>query len=240
MSVFIGTAGWSLPRETRAHFGAGGSVLESYATRFDAVEVNTSFYRPHRRSTWERWAASTSPGFRFAAKLPKAITHERRLVDGGEPLAGFLEQVGGLGRKLAVLIAQLPPSLIFDPAVARGFLTEVRAQTPVALACEPRHPSWFAPAADALLAEHRAARVAADPALVPAAAEPGGWTGLSYRRLHGSPEMYRTPYEAARLDDYASAIRAEQAAGRESWCMFDNTMTGAATGDALGLRDRLG
>ena len=80
-SLRIGCAGWSLPRATWPDFPAEGSHLERYAQRFGAVEIDTSFYRPHRRETYERWAASTPAGFRFAVKLPQAITHEQRLVD---------------------------------------------------------------------------------------------------------------------------------------------------------------
>ena len=85
------------------------------------------------------------------------------------------------------------------------------------------------PEADALLVSHRAARVAADPARAPALAHPGGWPGLAYWRLHGSPVMYRA--------HYAAAIAQHPAPDR--WCMFDNTASSAATGDALALMDAL-
>jgi uncharacterized protein YecE (DUF72 family) len=102
-----------------------------------------------------------------------------------------------------------------------------------AIACEPRHPTWFEPAADALLADWRVARVAADPARVPEAALPGGWGGLVYFRLHGSPVMYRSAYGPERLGAYADQLRA--AGGRPAWCIFDNTASSAATADALAL-----
>lgn len=235
MSMFVGTAGWSIAHQHAGRFGRGGSVLERYATRFSAVEVNSSFHRPHRRATWERWAAATPAAFRFSAKLPKTITHERRLVDCAEPLARFLDEVGGLGEKLAVLVVQLPPSLAFEATMVRAFFNQTRRQTAIALACEPRHASWFDAAADTLLRECRVARIAADPARVPAAALPDGWPDLRYWRLHGSPAMYRTPYAAAQLARYAATFAAERAAGRDVWCMFDNTMTSAATANALDL-----
>ena len=170
MGTFVGTAGWSIARQHAERFRTGGSLLEQYATRLLAVEVNSSFYRPHRRATWERWAAVTPAAFRFSAKLPKSITHERRLVDCADPLVRFLDDVAGLGDKLAVLVVQLPPSLVFDAAVAHAFFDDVRGRTAVALTCEPRHASWFDDAADALLRDCRVARIAADPARVPAAA----------------------------------------------------------------------
>lgn len=229
--VRIGTAGWSIARDHAAAFPADGTGLERYAAVFGCVEINSSFHRPHRPTTWERWRDSVPEHFRFSVKLPKTITHERRLVNCADLVAAFLEQVALLGPKLEVLLVQLPPSLAFDPAVAGAFLAGLASRSPALLACEPRHPSWFAPEADALLAELRVARVAPDPARVPAAAQPGGWRGLSYWRLHGSPVMYRSSY-ADRIDAYAGTI---PAAPGERWCIFDNTASSAATGDALAL-----
>jgi uncharacterized protein YecE (DUF72 family) len=232
----IGTAGWSIPKAAAANFPDGGSHLERYAARMSAVEINSSFHRPHRRSTYERWAANTPEHFRFSIKLPKEITHTRKLVEIDEPLARFVEECGGLGRKLAVMLVQLPPKLVFYRAVAAAFFQGLRRSLPedVEIACEPRHPSWFDDAAEACLVEHRVARVGADPVLAPGGERPGGWTGLRYRRLHGSPRVYSTPYERERLEGFASAIAAEP--GGASWWMFDNTASGAATSDALTLQ----
>jgi len=199
------------------------------------AEINSSFHRPHRASTWARWAAETPPGFRFAAKLPKTITHQLRLADADAPLGTFLAEAGGLGEKLAVLLVQLPPSLAFAAAVAAPFFAGLAARTEASVVCEPRHPSWFEAEADALLASLRVARVAADPARVPAAAEPGGWRGLAYHRLHGSPRMYYSSYPADYIDSLATRLREDAAGGREAWCIFDNTASGAATANALEL-----
>ena len=239
MELAIGTAGWSIPGKDAAAFGREGTALQRYATRFAGVEINSSFHRPHRASTWARWAESVPPGFRFAAKLPKTISHQRKLIDCGEPVARFVEEVGGLGDKLAVLLLQLPPKLAFDAALVEPFLATLAPLTPARLVCEPRHPSWFEQDADALLERLAVARVAADPAVVPAAALPGGWRGLAYWRLHGSPAMYRSAYDGGRLDAYAGLIRAERARGRDVWCMFDNTAASAATADALALMARM-
>jgi len=235
MSLIVGTAGWSIASAYRPQFGAGESGLARYATRFGGVEINSSFYRPHRRETWERWAAGVPEGFRFAVKLSKTISHERKLADCDDLAARFLGEASGLGGKLAILLLQLPPKLAFEPDIAEPFLAKLAASTPARLVCEPRHPSWFEAAPDALLDRLGIARVAADPAVVPAAALPGGWRGLGYWRLHGSPAMYRSSYDDGRLNLYATALRAE----RSAWCIFDNTASSAATGDALGLIERL-
>lgn len=213
-----------------------GSHLERYARRFAGVEINSSFHRPHRRSTYERWAASVPPGFRFAVKLPKTITHQQKLVDCAPLIERFGEEVAGLGDRRGPLLIQLPPSLAFDSDVARRFLDAVGV-LPGPSVFEPRHRSWFAAEPDALLVERGVARVAADPALVPAAAGPGGWRGLAYFRWHGSPHIYRSAYAAEMLAEQAGRI---VDAGVETWTIFDNTASGAAMADALALQTLLG
>lgn len=232
----IGTAGWSIPRQIADQFPAEGSALERYASRFRVAEINSSFYRPHRPDTWTRWRDSTPEGFRFSVKLPKVVTHERKLADFEEPLAQFLGQVELLGDKLGVLLVQLPPKLAFDADTAGRFFAALAAASGAMVACEPRHASWFVEEANAMLAGHQVARVAADPAICEAARVPGGWNGLAYWRLHGSPRMYRSSYDD-RLGDYAAQIRAARG---EAWCIFDNTASSAAASDALALMEMLG
>ncbi|MEO7635727.1 MAG: DUF72 domain-containing protein [Sphingomicrobium sp.] len=217
-------------------FPSTGTALERYAERFSAVEINSSFHRPHRAATWARWRDSVPEAFRFAAKLPKTITHQAKLVDCADLLTQFLAQVEALGPKLGVLLVQLPPKLQYERTTADAFFVDLAARTPAAIACEPRNASWFTPEADQALAGRKVARVAADPALSPEAGRPGGWRGLSYWRLHGSPVMYRSSY-ADRIADYARTIAGDCAP--ERWCMFDNTASSAATADALAMREAL-
>jgi uncharacterized protein YecE (DUF72 family) len=238
-SIKIGTAGWTVPRQVAERFPTEGSGLERYAARFPVAEINSSFHRPHRLSTWRRWAESVPEGFSFSVKLPKTISHQRRLAGCGDEVARFLDEAGELGSKLAILLLQLPPSFAFDAALAEDFLADLAARSSAAIACEPRHPSWFEADADALLARLRVARVAADPARVPAAAVPGGWDGLAYWRLHGSPVLYRSSYDAERLEGWGEAIAAVEGRGAEAWCIFDNTASSAAMGNALDLQARL-
>ncbi len=231
--IRVGTAGWSTPRVVRDRFPKQGSVLERYAAVFDSVEINSSFYRPHKPQTYARWAASTPDGFLFSVKLPKSITHERRLVDATEPLDRFLDETSALGPKRGPILIQLPPSLRFDADVVGSFLDLFRLRHDGETALEPRHASWFTPEAEALLVQHRIARVAADPALSEVAAEPGGWPGSSYWRLHGSPQMYATAYGEARVAALARRL------SDLAWVIFDNTMLGAATEDAMLLKAML-
>lgn len=216
----------------RPIFAGDGSHLQRYARRFNAVEINSSFYRPHRPATYARWAQSVAPDFRFAVKMPKAISHERRLVDCAAPLQGFLAEVAALGDRLGPLLLQLPPKFAFEPKTARNFFVLLRRSFAGAVVIEPRHATWFADEVDAMLVRFRIARVAADPALSKRAGRPGGWDGLRYWRLHGSPRIYASTYG----EDYLAALarRLKRHAG-PSWCIFDNTL-GGATLNALDLR----
>ena len=226
----IGTAGWSLSRATGDAFPREGSHLERYAARFSCVEINSSFYRPHRVQTYARWAGSVPEGFRFAVKAPRAITHEARLRNVREPLAAFVDQISALGAALGPMLIQLPPSLRFETSVVEAFLQDLRSLFTGEIVWEPRHVSWFDPGSDTVLADHRVARVAADPACCKAAGTPGGWRGFGYWRLHGSPRMYYSAYGRERLDAFTDAL------SPNDWCIFDNTASGAADVDALLLQ----
>jgi len=236
--IRVGCAGWSLPKEHAGRFPAEGSHLARFAASFPAVEINSSFYRPHRPATYARWAESVPAGFRFSVKAPKAITHERRLVDVDEELERFLSEAAALGEKLGPLLVQLPPSLAFSAGVADKFCANLRDRFDGDIALEPRHASWFEVAADRLMTRYRVARVAADPAVVLAASEPGGWDGLIYYRLHGSPKVYYTAYQDEYLEALAERL-AKAARSAAAWCIFDNTAEGAATMNALDVLRRV-
>ena len=104
---YVGCAGWSLPKEEQPAFPPEGTHLQRYAACFPAVEINSSFYRPHRPATYARWAASVPGGFRFAVKVPKVITHERRLANADAPLDAFLAEATALGAALGCLLETL-------------------------------------------------------------------------------------------------------------------------------------
>jgi uncharacterized protein YecE (DUF72 family) len=236
--VLVGCARWAIPRAHADRFPPSGSHLERYAKCFNAVEINSSFYGPHRPSTYARWAASTPPHFRFSVKVPKEITHARRLVGATDALGAFLAEATMLGAKLGPLLVQLPPSFAYSSGVAGAFFSELRKRFTGSVVFEPRHPTWFAADVERLLIDHQVARVAADPAPVPAAALPGGFRGLTYYRLHGSPRMYYSAYSPAYLEALAETL-AGAARSAPAWCIFDNTALDAATPDGLLLIERI-
>jgi uncharacterized protein YecE (DUF72 family) len=239
----IGTAGWSVPVREAARPAETGSHLERYARRLNAVEINSSFHRPHSTKTYARWAAATPADFRFSVKLPKAMTHERKLEDCGALLDRFVAEVAGLGDKLGVLLVQLPPKSVLNKRVADGFFRALRKRIAVPVALEPRNASWFSPGADAWLAARGIARAAADPTKAAladlGAGEAGGWPGLVYYRWHGAPRMYYSDYDAAALAALQRRLEQSRRSGVAAWCMFDNTASGAAFGNALSLKGLL-
>lgn len=241
--VTIGIAGWALPSTDADLFPPAGfgSNLARYAAVFDSVEINSSFYRPHRPETYARWADSVPAGFRFAVKLPKSITHEKRLQDVGAELDRFAAEAGTLGEKLGWILVQTPPSLHFDQAAVAALFAGLgeRLGTTTLLACEARHGTWFNDEATALLREMGVIRVVADPP----AGEPGPFVATrdnaAYVRLHGSPLIYRSIYEQERLAQVAAWLRGCRSQGGSSLVIFDNTMSGTQVRQAVQLRQML-
>jgi len=228
----IGTAGWGIHKDIGHAFPADGSQLERYAAVLPAVEINSSFYRPHQPQTYARWAAGTPEDFRFSVKLPRTITHDAKLREVDVLLDRFAGEAGQLGDKLGCVLIQLPPKGLFDEAVVRDFLPRLRTRFGCMLAVEARHPTWFSELATEVLREAQVTRVIADPA----AGQPGPHvptTGASYLRLHGSPKIYYSDYPRATLRRVEQDVAARVREGFDCWCIFDNTAAFAAVPNAL-------
>jgi uncharacterized protein YecE (DUF72 family) len=126
-NLYIGTAGWSIPRIHARHFATEGSHLVRYAGKLNCAEINSCFYREHKPETYRKWAAAVPNDFRFAVKMPRTITHEDQLhIQSGEALNRFLEQTHALGEKRGPVLLQVPPRLAFDNTVARSFFNMFR------------------------------------------------------------------------------------------------------------------
>jgi uncharacterized protein YecE (DUF72 family) len=228
----VGTAGWSVGR-SNLRFSSDGSALERYTSLFSAVEVNSSFYRRHKAETWQRWRDAVPEDFKFSVKLPKIITHERRLIDVVEELNYFFADVGSLGTKLGAVLVQLPPNLPFEGERADAFFHALRFRSAVPVFVEPRHATWAGTGVSDLLARHDIRRVYADPQ-TPELRRTALANGAQYIRLHGSPKIYYSAYADEQIAQYAKML---QSASKPSWCIFDNTASGAALDDALKLFD---
>ncbi len=237
-AIYVGCAGWGLASGVASRFPSEGSHLERYAQVFPSVEINSSFYRPHQPKTYARWAASVPDAFRFSVKIPRSISHELRLREADAAMRAFVDQTAMLGDKLGSLLLQLPPSLALHKAVATDFFSMLRGLTSVPVVCEPRHTSWFTPAAAELMRDEGIACVHAHPAPV-SGIEPRGDPHTLYIRLHGAPLMYYSAYDDAFIDAVAVKIAATCRSRCQAWCIFDNTARGEAIPNALTLMERL-
>jgi uncharacterized protein YecE (DUF72 family) len=235
--ISIGTAGWSIPRAIADEAPGEGAHLHRYAGQLPCAEINSSFYRSHKQATYAKWAAAVPEDFRFAVKMPRALTHEGALAPDRETLQRFLDETDALGVKRGPVLLQLPPKGALDIPRASDFLAMFRTLFAGQAVVEPRHASWFTKEAEALLLEFAISRVAADPMRVPEAMTPAGATSLIYYRLHGSPRTYYSSYDEAYLVNMARLLATGAARGAQAWCIFDNTASGAALGNALQLRD---
>ena len=236
--VLVGTSGWSYPHWRGPFYPPEvrpDGFLAYYAGRFDTVEVNSSFYRLPAETTVRRWRDLAPPGFTYAVKATRFITHYRRLKDAQEPLAQFLERVSVLDVALGPLLFQLPPSFPLRLERLEAFLALLPARPPVAF--EFRQATWFVPGVYDALARRGAAFCISDlhgratPEIVTAP--------LVYVRLHG-PGRYSGSYDDASLAAWAEKCAAWARDGRQVRVYFDNDQRGYAARDAGRLRELLG
>lgn len=238
--LHIGTSGWSFA-EWKDGFYAGVPRrlwFAHYATHFDTVELNASFYRPIAPALCARWRAAAPRDFRFAAKGQRAITHHARLEGVADLLSAQRESLKALGDSLAVMLWQLPAGFTCDLDRLRAFAALLDTWPETRHALEFRHPSWFSHDIAACLAEHRLSAVLSDAPAWPL------WevatSDLLYLRLHGRRRLYRSAYRPEEIDAWARRIAAWRAEGRTVHVYFDNTMEGAAPRNAAELQQAFG
>ncbi len=237
-AAYIGTCGWSYDF-WRNDFYAGvprRAWLAHYAARFDAVEINASFYHALRPALLARWHDDTPARFRFALKAHRWITHVERLRVDAAAIARERGRAAPLRDKLAVVLWQLPPTLGCDLPRLQDFVRRLGAWPSVRHAIEFRDRSWFVDDVAACLHEHGIAAVQSD------AADWPRWGAVTadfvYARLHGHAVTYVSAYSRGALARWAQRITAWRAQGRDVFAFFDNTDAGAAPRDASRLARR--
>ena len=238
----MGCSGWNYtswrgrfyPRELPA-----SRWLEFYATRFDTVEINNSFYRLPPRSTFEEWRAHVPSRFLFAVKASRFLTHLKRLLDPEEPVERLVASASGLGRRLGPVLYQLPPTLKLDlPRLDHFLRTLPRSSSGARLpVVEFRHPSWYVDATFELLARRRVTLCLHDKQ---GSAITGPVVGpFTYVRFHGTSGRYHGSYSRRQLERWAHVLAEQRDAGRRVFAYFNNDPEAVATKNALTLRDML-
>lgn len=235
----IGLAGWSEAASRYAKLlpmsvPDGASGLERYAAAFDFVEINSSFYRQVRPETYAKWAGEVPDSFRFSVKMHRLITHYTRLKN-TDLLEDFFGSVSGLGGKLAVVLVQLPPTLVFEDENADKFFRALRRIYKGCAVCEPRHASWLEKGAQKTLAAHSIGHVLTE---IPAAGhdplENAAPKAPLYIRLHGTPRKYYSSYSTEALQHLADFLAGHEE--RRRYVVFDNTAGPAGVRNALELQ----
>ncbi|HEX8233903.1 MAG TPA: DUF72 domain-containing protein [Caulobacteraceae bacterium] len=206
-----------------------------YASRFDTAEINNSFYRLPTEAASRGWREKSPPGFLFAWKASRYLTHMKRLLDPAEPLALMFSRADLLGEKLGPVLFQLPPGMHRNDERLAAFLPLLGPSRRYAF--EFRHPSWYAPEVFALLRAHDVSLCLSDHHHAPAPWEAtASWV---YVRGHGPGGRYWGRYPPETLEDWAGRIRAWNTDGRDVVCYFDNDPEGAAPKDADVLKGLL-
>jgi uncharacterized protein YecE (DUF72 family) len=237
--VRIGCSGWSYDHWRGVVYPDGlpqRRWLEHYATLFDTVELNATFYRLPRRATVADWVERSPAGFAFAVKTSRYLTHVRRLRDLGRGVDRFYARIEPLlgTPKMGPVLWQLPETFHRDDER----LTATLEGAPRSRHCfEFRHESWFAPEVYELLRRHGAALVIGDHPARPFQAHEltADWT---YIRFHHGARGRRGNYSEAELDTWARRI-AQWRRRVEVYAYFNNDWEGFAVRNGLALRERL-
>ena len=232
----VGTSGWNYPHWASNFYPKElpkNKWLEHYASYFDTIELNTTFYRLPQRITFENWKKRTPDRFLWSVKASRYITHIKKLREVDEPLQNFYNSVDALEEKLGPILIQLPPRLKFVPEISKNFLKKLDPRYHYAL--EARNDTWVCDEAIETMKNLNIAFCIADTA--------GKYpysefitARFIYIRLHGSQKLYTSLYSDEELKRWAEKI---QIWGRDTFIYFDNDFEGNAVKNGLRLKELL-
>jgi len=233
--IHIGCSGWTY-RHWRDLFYpdklAQKNWFAHYAETFGTVELNTSFYRLPKPETFETWRDQAPPGFRYAVKAPRFITHMKKLKECAEPVQEFLGRARKLGEAIGPILYQLPPRWACNIERLEEFIALL--PTDLAHVFEFRETSWITQEVLALLDARRVSFCVHD---MTGSATPRWASGpVAYVRFHGGAGKYWGRYSDEALLSWTDWIVEQARQGRDVWCYFNNDIDAHAIHDALTLR----
>ena len=236
MEIRIGTSGWHYDHWRGPFYPSdlpASEMLAFYARHFDSVEINNSFYRLPTEKAYEQWKQTGPPGFMFAVKGSRYLTHMKKLGDPAEGVARFFDRARHLGRKLGPVLFQLPPRWKSNPERLDNFLRALPKRRRYAF--ELRDPSWLNEDVYAVLRKHKAAFCSYElaghrsPIVIT--------TDFTYVRLHGPEERaYRGSYSTATLKEWAARIEEWRSTLKAVYFYFDDDQAAFALHNALELK----
>ncbi|MDD5448816.1 MAG: DUF72 domain-containing protein [Actinomycetota bacterium] len=211
--------------------------LSHYASFFDTLEINNSFYRLPEEKTLVEWREKVSPDFVFSVKASRYITHMKKLKEVGEPLGNFIRRVGTLGEKLGPILFQLPPRWKVDVERLESFLEELPRGRGRGYAFEFRDTSWFHPGVYQALERFGCSFCIYE---LSGVRSPNVLTAdFAYVRLHGPGGAYEGKYTKKALSGWAEIFSGWVEEGRDVYCYFDNDQFGYAVENAIELKSML-
>jgi len=234
----VGCSGWQYKHWRGSFYDARlpqARWLEHYASVFETVEINNSFYRLPEAAAFARWASLVPARFVFAVKASRYLTHMKKLKDPEEPIERLFSRMRALGRHLGPVLYQLPPGFKVDLGRLEHFLQQL--PTGVRHVVEFRDPSWYADDVYRLMEKHRLSLCLHD--------MEGSATGrlrigpIVYVRFHGQSGRYQGGYSGERLASWARWLAGEIASGADVYAYFNNDVGGHAPRDAVRLRQML-
>ncbi len=236
--IHVGCSGW-VYRHWKGDFYPADLPqkrwFDHYAQAFDTVEINASFYRVPLESTFDGWREKAPPGFRYAVKANRFMTHMKKLLDCDRPLAEFIGLARRLGPTLGPILYQLPPSLHKDLHRLESFIE--RLPEDLEHVVEFRHASWYAEDALALLDRHGVGFVTHD--LVGLVSPRWASGRTAYVRFHGTGGKYWGRYSDDEIAEWADWLIAQKATGRSCWAYFNNDIHGHSILDGLALQAKV-
>jgi len=236
--LFIGTSGWSYGHWSGIFYPEGikpAQYLEYYLTKFNCVELNSSFYHLPRESTVKGWIRRTPESFRFCPKLSRFITHQKRLADTQEALTKYFDLFQDMKARMGPVLIQLPPGLKYDRSLVSDFFDLLNSlYREYQFAIEIRHKSWIRDDFIQLLSNSGISFVIADsgnrfPYYEVVTAD------FLYLRLHGPEKLYASGYHDTDLFKFAEKIINWLNEELEVWTFFNNDFGGFAVKNAKRL-----
>jgi uncharacterized protein YecE (DUF72 family) len=228
-----GTSGLVLTEPNKQYFPKefqGKTRLTYYSSKFNSIEINSSFYKIPRCQTYNNWFAQVKDDFQFSVKLWKGITHDKKLNFQQHDFELFFSALNCLGKKKGCLLIQFPASIPMDLDKFRAILEQVRKMDPDSswrISVEFRHHRWYEKPVFEMINEFNASLVLQD--------MPGsrmdklqGEPSFVYLRFHGEKGDYRGTYSADFLHRKAQEIRTWLSRGLDVYAYFNNTIGGAA------------
>lgn len=231
---FFGTSGLVLPVPNKQHYPIAyknKSRLCYYASLFNSIEINSSFYKIPQARTIEKWAGMVPDNFKFTFKLWREITHEKGMIFDPNDVARFMREIEGAGNHKGCLLIQFPPGVKINlmPQLQQ-LIYHIQMADPRQtwkLALEFRHNSWYYELLIKFAENQNLSVVIQD---IPASATPLKYamSDLVYLRFHGPGGKYRGSYPDDVLQEYSDYIGEWREEGKTVFVYFNNTM-----GDAV-------